>query len=226
MLVKDKMTPRPITVTPDTPVSDALKRMRDGRFRRLPVVLGDKLRLEFPGEATDALALQIYNSAFKYSDSTKTWTNSAGNLHRNIVSRINQLEADKKAKEEQKKREARDAYWADHADEKAKLLAETGNIINSYGDRSVLTQNSVCVGCPYSCREALPDGGLQQEQENAQHKQENNKLKYEWNGQNAEDQSAQRCCRQPNSDPHNGCVFNQQKHSNAQNECCGPTKCP
>ena len=88
------------------------------------VVLGDKLRLEFPGEATDALALQIYNSAFKYSDSTKTWTNSAGNLHRNIVSRINQLEADKKAKEEQKKREARDAYWADHADEKAKLLAE------------------------------------------------------------------------------------------------------
>ena len=43
MLVKDKMTPRPITVTPDTPVSDALKRMRDGRFRRLPVVLGDKL---------------------------------------------------------------------------------------------------------------------------------------------------------------------------------------
>ena len=43
MLVKDKMTPRPITVTPDTPVSDALKLMRDGRFRRLPVVLGDKL---------------------------------------------------------------------------------------------------------------------------------------------------------------------------------------
>lgn len=88
------------------------------------VVLGDKLRLEFPGEATDALALQIYNTAFNYSNSTKTWTNSAGNLHRNIVSRINQLEADKKAKEEKKKKEALDAYWAAHADEKAQLLAE------------------------------------------------------------------------------------------------------
>ena len=43
MLVKDKMTPRPITVTPETLVSDALKRMRDGRFRRLPVLQGDKL---------------------------------------------------------------------------------------------------------------------------------------------------------------------------------------
>ena len=43
MLVKDKMTPRPIVVTPDTLVADALKLMRDGRFRRLPVVQADKL---------------------------------------------------------------------------------------------------------------------------------------------------------------------------------------
>lgn len=88
------------------------------------VILGDKLRLEFPGDATDALALQVYNVAFKYSDSTKTWTTSAGNLHRNIVSRKDQLEADKKAKEQRKKQEARDAYWASHAEEKAKLLEE------------------------------------------------------------------------------------------------------
>ncbi len=43
MLVKDKMTPSPITVTPDTPVAHALKRMKDGRFRRLPVMSGEKL---------------------------------------------------------------------------------------------------------------------------------------------------------------------------------------
>ena len=43
MLVKDKMTPKPMTVTPDTPVADALKRMKDGRFRRLPVMSGERL---------------------------------------------------------------------------------------------------------------------------------------------------------------------------------------
>ncbi len=43
MLVKDKMTPRPIVVSPDMPVSEALKIMRDGRFRRLPVVQAEKL---------------------------------------------------------------------------------------------------------------------------------------------------------------------------------------
>lgn len=43
MLVKDKMTPNPIVVTPDLPVSNALKMMKDGRFRRLPVVEADKL---------------------------------------------------------------------------------------------------------------------------------------------------------------------------------------
>lgn len=43
MLVRDKMTPRPYVVTPDTPIAEALKRMRDGRFRRLPVVLDGKL---------------------------------------------------------------------------------------------------------------------------------------------------------------------------------------
>ena len=43
MLVKDKMTRGPYVVTPDTCVSAALKTMRDGRFRRLPVVQADKL---------------------------------------------------------------------------------------------------------------------------------------------------------------------------------------
>lgn len=38
MFVRDRMTPDPITVTPDTPFQDALRLMREHRFRRLPVV--------------------------------------------------------------------------------------------------------------------------------------------------------------------------------------------
>ena len=38
MLVKDKMTTDLFVVTPNTPTADALKLMKDGRFRRLPVV--------------------------------------------------------------------------------------------------------------------------------------------------------------------------------------------
>ncbi|MBB5233426.1 CBS and ACT domain-containing protein [Deinococcus budaensis] len=38
MLVSDWMTPDPITVTPDTPVMDALKILKERGFRRLPVV--------------------------------------------------------------------------------------------------------------------------------------------------------------------------------------------
>ena len=43
MLVKDKMTTNLSVVTPDIRVSEALKMMKDGRFRRLPVVQGGKL---------------------------------------------------------------------------------------------------------------------------------------------------------------------------------------
>ena len=43
MLVQDKMTPRPIVVSPHIPAADALNMMKDGRFRRLPVVQGSKL---------------------------------------------------------------------------------------------------------------------------------------------------------------------------------------
>lgn len=38
MLVKDRMTPDPITITEDTPFQDALKLIRDRRIRRLPVL--------------------------------------------------------------------------------------------------------------------------------------------------------------------------------------------
>ncbi len=38
MFVRDRMTAEPITVTPDTPFQDALRLMREHRFRRLPVV--------------------------------------------------------------------------------------------------------------------------------------------------------------------------------------------
>ena len=38
MLVKDRMTPNPVTVTPDTSVSEALNVMRQSKVRRMPVV--------------------------------------------------------------------------------------------------------------------------------------------------------------------------------------------
>lgn len=38
MFVRDRMSSEPVTITPDTPFQDALKLMRDHRFRRLPVV--------------------------------------------------------------------------------------------------------------------------------------------------------------------------------------------
>ncbi|WP_019585830.1 CBS and ACT domain-containing protein [Deinococcus apachensis] len=43
MLVSDWMTKGPITVTPDTPVMDALKILKERGFRRLPVMDGDRL---------------------------------------------------------------------------------------------------------------------------------------------------------------------------------------
>ena len=43
MLVKEKMTEKPYVVTPDIRVTEALKIMKEGRFRRLPVVQAGKL---------------------------------------------------------------------------------------------------------------------------------------------------------------------------------------
>lgn len=43
MLVRDWMTPNPKTVTPQTPVMEALKIIQAGGFRRLPVLEGGKL---------------------------------------------------------------------------------------------------------------------------------------------------------------------------------------
>ncbi|ANE44095.1 CBS domain-containing protein [Deinococcus puniceus] len=43
MLVRDWMTPDPMTVMPDTPVMDALKILKERGFRRLPVMQGGQL---------------------------------------------------------------------------------------------------------------------------------------------------------------------------------------
>ena len=43
MMVKTRMTPNPITATPDMGVLDALKLMRKHNVRRLPVLEDDKL---------------------------------------------------------------------------------------------------------------------------------------------------------------------------------------
>ncbi len=40
MLVRELMTPNPVTVRPDTPVPDALRLMRERKVRRLPVIDG------------------------------------------------------------------------------------------------------------------------------------------------------------------------------------------
>ena len=42
-LVKDVMSKNPITITPDTPIIEALKIMSDKRFRHLPVVENNKM---------------------------------------------------------------------------------------------------------------------------------------------------------------------------------------
>ena len=61
MLVRDLMTPNPITVSPETPVFEARKLMLDSRIRHLLVVGDDKLvgmvtdrdiRLSLPSQAT------------------------------------------------------------------------------------------------------------------------------------------------------------------------------
>lgn len=43
MLVRDAMTPRPVTVAPDANVRAALSALRHGRFRHLPMVAGEEL---------------------------------------------------------------------------------------------------------------------------------------------------------------------------------------
>ena len=43
MLVREWMTPNPQTVTADTPVMEAMQRLREGGFRRLPVTRDGKL---------------------------------------------------------------------------------------------------------------------------------------------------------------------------------------
>lgn len=43
MYVKNKMTPNPVTVTPDVSISAAFGIMKERQFRRLPVVQGGKL---------------------------------------------------------------------------------------------------------------------------------------------------------------------------------------
>lgn len=43
MLVRDWMTPNPVSVSPDTPVLDALKLLKEHSFRRLPVMDGQNL---------------------------------------------------------------------------------------------------------------------------------------------------------------------------------------
>jgi acetoin utilization protein AcuB len=43
VLVRDAMTPRPVTVAPDATVRAALSALRRGRFRHLPVVAGEEL---------------------------------------------------------------------------------------------------------------------------------------------------------------------------------------
>jgi acetoin utilization protein AcuB len=43
MLVREWMTPDPQTVNASTPVMEAMQRLREGGFRRLPVVQNGKL---------------------------------------------------------------------------------------------------------------------------------------------------------------------------------------
>ena len=59
MLVKERMTPNPITITPQTTVATALQLMRDNKIRRLPVVQGERL----VGIVTDRDLLEVSPSS-------------------------------------------------------------------------------------------------------------------------------------------------------------------
>jgi len=43
MLIREWMTPDPVTISPDTPVLDAIKLLKEKGFRRLPIVEDGKL---------------------------------------------------------------------------------------------------------------------------------------------------------------------------------------
>ena len=43
MFVADRMTPNPVTISPETTVTTAQEMMRKNHFRRLPVMDGEKL---------------------------------------------------------------------------------------------------------------------------------------------------------------------------------------
>lgn len=68
MLVKDRMTLNPYTVTPDTPINEAFAIMKDHHFRRLPVVkqgkvvgivTEDDLQRVTPSEATTLSVFEL-----------------------------------------------------------------------------------------------------------------------------------------------------------------------
>ena len=75
MLVRERMTPNPITITPDTSVSDALRLMRDKKIRRLPVldshgqlvgiVADNDLLYASPSPATSLNVWEIHELLYK-----------------------------------------------------------------------------------------------------------------------------------------------------------------
>jgi acetoin utilization protein AcuB len=77
MLVKDRMTPNPVTITPEVSVTDALRLMGDKKIRRLPVVdasgklvgiVSDRdLLLASPSPATSLAIWEIHDLLAKLS---------------------------------------------------------------------------------------------------------------------------------------------------------------
>lgn len=75
MLVRKRMTPNPITTTPDTSVSDALRVMREKKIRRLPVldshsqlvgiVSDNDLLYASPSPATSLSVWEIHELLYK-----------------------------------------------------------------------------------------------------------------------------------------------------------------
>jgi len=58
MLVREWMTPNPITISDDTSMMKAIYLMKQNRFRRLPVLQGDKLGHRHGPGPQGGLALQ------------------------------------------------------------------------------------------------------------------------------------------------------------------------
>ena len=74
MFVADRMTPNPVTISPETTVTTAQEMMRKNHFRRLPVMDGEKL-VGWVTEEDLRQVAPLRRPLFRYMRLTIYWLN-------------------------------------------------------------------------------------------------------------------------------------------------------